>query len=155
MKLRLLVNRNKFSGPFVTHSYTNFAHRQGTKRGGTSSMHTHLKSEHSISCVTEKTPTSIKDETEKPFKCPTCDFSAKMKNNLKQHIEAVHEGKKRYKCPSCDYRTDKRVCLKKHVSSIHEKEKTFKCSICEDAFLISSQLSSHMLVYLIETIFEV
>ena len=34
-------------------------------------------------------------EEKKPHKCPICDHSFSQKNDLKRHVESVHEGKKK------------------------------------------------------------
>ena len=35
-------------------------------------------------------------------KCSICNYETKYKGHLKEHIEAVHEGKKKYECSLCD-----------------------------------------------------
>ena len=67
----------------------------------------------------------------KLFKCKTCEYESRFKGNLKQHIEAVHEGIKPFKCDICDFKTAHESKLKKHTESVHRGIKPFKCSICD------------------------
>ena len=72
------------------------------------------------------------------------------KQNLKKHVEAVHEGIKPFKCSICDLKfannynpliqewylssfVDKQN-LKKHVEAVHEGIKPFKFSTCDFKF---------------------
>ena len=75
------------------------------------------------------------------------------KQNLKKHVEAVHEGIKTFKCSVCDVEFANnynpqiqewyissfanKQNLKKHVETVHEGIKPFKCSICDVKFAIN------------------
>ena len=45
------------------------------------------------------------------------------KENLRGHIESVHEGKKPFKCNAFD------ASFSQKFESVHEEKKTFKCNI--------------------------
>ena len=49
--------------------------------------------------------------------------------NLKKHVEVVHEGIKPFKCSVCDVKFANKQHLKKHIETIHEEIKPFKCTI--------------------------
>ena len=54
------------------------------------------------------------------FKCPECSRVFALKNNLKKHIEAVHEGKKPFVCPRKSSRFARKQDLNRHVKAVHE-----------------------------------
>ena len=54
------------------------------------------------------------------FKCETCTYSTKIKNNLKMHIEARHEYLVRFACSSCDKKAYYKKNLEKHISRGHK-----------------------------------
>ena len=63
----------------------------------------------------------------RPFKCEICDFSSSKKNNLKTHVESVHEGNKPLKkiiCEICENRFSQKNDLKRHVGAVHKGNKT-------------------------------
>ena len=59
----------------------------------------------------------------KPYKCLICDYSCTTKGNMKNHIDAVHEGKKPYKCTICDYICSQQNKLTHHMNALHEGKK--------------------------------
>ena len=61
-----------------------------------------------------------------PHACPICDYSCTTKTNLKNHIDAVHEGKKPHKCSICDKSFSRKDPLKRHVDSVHGGKKPTK-----------------------------
>ena len=75
-----------------------------------------------------------KEHTESSTNCSICAKSFSTKYNLKNHIEAIHEGKKPHKCPICDKSTAEKGSLKKHIELVHEGKKPHKCSICDYNF---------------------
>ena len=54
------------------------------------------------------------------FKCLECSGVFRLKNNLKKHIEAVHEGKKPFVCPRKSSRFARKQDLNRHVKAVHE-----------------------------------
>ena len=78
------------------------------------------------------------------FNCPSCDKFFSRKNNMKEHIKFVHDGKI-HKCPLCDEFFSRKDNLKKHVKIVHEGE-TLKCSLCDDFFALKDKLYNHVKV---------
>ena len=52
------------------------------------------------------------------YECEICKTCFKRKDNLKKHIDTVHEKKKPFKCEICDYRGSSKHYLKMHVDSV-------------------------------------
>ena len=55
------------------------------------------------------------------------------KNDLNQHVAAVHEGNNPFKCEVCEYSSSQKGDLKKHVASVHE--------VCDYSFCQKSDLN--------------
>ena len=69
----------------------------------------------------EKVKLGMKKAKEKAaFKCTECSRVFGLKNNLKKHIEAVHEGKKPFVCPRKSSRFARKQDLNRHVKAVHE-----------------------------------
>ncbi|XP_006816930.1 uncharacterized protein LOC102801975 [Saccoglossus kowalevskii] len=81
---------------------------------------------------------------DRPFKCPMCEQTYKLREDLNLHIKC-HLGIKEKKCPHCDFSTVRSGCLKRHIDAIHNKgqEKNFICEICGARFYSSSLLKTH------------
>ena len=62
---------------------------------------------------------------------------------IKEHVEAVHEGKKPFPCPHCDSRFGYKPQLKKHIESVHEKIKPFECDVCKARFTLKRSMKMH------------
>ena len=74
-----------------------------------------------------KKPTQdTSDKKLKPHNCEMCDYSTTTKQNLKVHVESVHERIKPHKCLSCDYSTAIKKNLVRHIESIHKGKKLHK-----------------------------
>ena len=73
--------------------------------------------------------------------CPICGKN--IKQDLKPHIERVHEGKKDCLCLICGsiFYADKD--LKAHIKSVHEKLRPHKCTLCDSSFFKSYGLRQH------------
>ena len=65
------------------------------------------------------------------YKCSTCDFSTKRKNNLRQHIRRNHLTNNPFKCSKCPYTTGCRNTFSRHVKQKHESRKTLECFMCD------------------------
>ena len=52
------------------------------------------------------------------YSCDRCDYKAKRKFNLKQHVESMHEGIY-YSCELCDYKAKRKFNLKQHMRVQH------------------------------------
>ena len=59
----------------------------------------------------------------KEKECSICQKSFSTKQSLKNHIEAVHEGKRPHNCSICDYSTAHKADLKRHIEAVHEGKK--------------------------------
>ena len=59
----------------------------------------------------------------KPFKCEICEHRSSRKDQMKQHVQSVHEENKPFKCNICDATFSEKGNMKKHVSKIHEGKK--------------------------------
>ena len=64
--------------------------------------------------------------SEKYF-CESCCKSFSRADNLKRHIQTVHEGHKDHKCKSCGKSFSQAGDLKKHIHTVHEGQKDHKC----------------------------
>ena len=53
-----------------------------------------------------------------------CDYSAKSKQSLKFHMDAVHLGILKFSCNACEYKSYYKHNVKKHQELTHEDEKT-------------------------------
>ena len=78
------------------------------------------------------------------LKCTICYSIFKTKQNLKKHIDGVHEGKKPFKCDVCDASFSQKINLTEHVASVHEGKKPFKCNICDASFSHRGNLNKHV-----------
>ena len=80
------------------------------------------------------------------YKCSQCDKAYTQSQNLKLHVQYVHEGlKPQYKCPECDKCFTQGHNLKSHIRSVHKGQMPqFKCDLCEKSFTQSYVLKSHM-----------
>lgn len=58
--------------------------------------------------------------------CPHCPYVARMKVDLKKHVQAVHE--KKHKCPNCLYSTNSDHAFEQH-KSYHLADRVFPCSV--------------------------
>ncbi len=107
------------------------------------------------------------------YSCPHCDYSAKNKSGLDNHVNAIHlkrrkyscehcsytsvqsgqmathvkmrhsEGAKPFECDSCDYRASDKSLLRRHVQQRHLKVKNHICSECGYGSVTRTQLEQH------------
>ena len=86
-----------------------------------------------------------------------CDNSFSHNNDMKKHVQSVHEKKKPFKCDICDYSCSNKNVLKKHVTAVHDEKQPFKFEICDKCFAHISNMfmskSSHSNVMFAETVF--
>ena len=76
------------------------------------------------------------------FKCNTCEYVAKTKHNLKQHINSLHLLQK-YPCQLCKYQATQLSSLNRHTKKVHEPApENVTCAECNTT-LKPSSLASH------------
>ena len=65
---------------------------------------------------------------------------------MKNHIEAVHEGKKPFVCDreGCDKAFSARGSLTSHINLVHEGKRPFPCDICGVGFTTKLYLARHI-----------
>ena len=56
------------------------------------------------------------------YPCEKCDYKARERGSLRQHIKPIHEGE-RYTCEKCDYKATQKGSLRQHIKSIYEGER--------------------------------
>ena len=72
------------------------------------------------------------------------DPLAVLTDNLKKHIQTVHEGKNQFKCNFCDHECATNYHLKRHIEGVHERIKPFKCNICDYESATKANLNKHV-----------
>jgi len=90
-------------------------------------------------------------ESEKPFACDLCSYTAVHKGNLNQHM-LIHTGEKPFACDHCDYTTARKTHLRQHML-VHSREKPFACDQCDYRTAHSWHLKQHMLIHTGEKVF--
>ena len=93
------------------------------------------------------------------FKCSLCEKAYTQSQNLKLHVQYVHEGQKpRYKCDTCDKCFTQSHNLKSHINRVHKlsfeaqskspvhegSKPQHKCDMCNKCFTQSHNLKSHI-----------
>ena len=73
-----------------------------------------------------------------------CSVTISRKENIKKHIECIHEGKKPFSCPVCSSAFFRKRHLQKHIESVHEGKKPFLCHVCSAAFTQKPHLKLHI-----------
>ena len=108
-----------------------------------------------------------KEQTEKKaFSCEECGVSTKSAENLKVHIDAIHNGVVRFTCSVCDFKSYSKFNVEKHQSRRHEKEDNdsvyvitlnqgmreradphvhFSCNLCEKKSYTAFRMREHQL----------
>ena len=69
----------------------------------------------------------------KPYCCPTCDLKFTSSGNLKTHMK-LHVGTREYQCHLCDKAYPRADTLKRHILSFHENKRLYKCDVCGKSF---------------------
>lgn len=89
----------------------------------------------------QKTPSVPLRSGDRPFKCPLCSSSFKMRHHLKNHF-SVHSSKCRFKCDLCTKSFSRKTTLKSH-RRIHFEDCMYHCDKCMTTFPDSDTLFYH------------
>ena len=78
--------------------------------------------------------------------CTVCGTKFTRKDNLEEHVKAVHEGIKRFQCSHCEYMTAFRSNMKKHEISLHADtvSELHQCQRCDKKFASMGSLNQHV-----------
>ena len=87
--------------------------------------------------------------TEKPYKCPKCEFAHTLKKGLDSHMKTVHPVESALKiCHICSYKTSTNQTLRNHIESVHEQIKNFSCPHdgCDLKFYRERTMKKHFML---------
>ena len=80
--------------------------------------------------------------------CDSCDKSFSQSNDLKEHINIVHNGQEYVKCDLCEesfsFADIFAGKLKRHINVVHNDQKDHKCDFCGKTFDFKITLDNHM-----------
>lgn len=77
------------------------------------------------------------------YPCSFCDYYSDNKSYLKQHVDLVHTSERPFKCPYCDYAGKRSHALREHLI-VHTDERPFQCKICNATFRKKGHLTNHV-----------
>ncbi|XP_013855196.1 zinc finger protein 629 [Austrofundulus limnaeus] len=78
---------------------------------------------------------------ERPYTCPHCSYSSRLKASLLQHLR-THTGEKPYRCSECPYASIDRSSLLRHCRT-HSQEKPYRCHLCTYSSIQKKSLDLH------------
>lgn len=112
------------------------------KNNRNNNCHLNIKDSTKTFIPTKKKFRTLKENSEKPYKCYICNTFFSWKGNMKIHME-VHTGEKPYRCFICNKSYARLSTLYAH-KIIHEFHKPFNCAICKKSFAQKSNLKTHI-----------
>lgn len=77
------------------------------------------------------------------YPCSFCDYYSDNKSYLKQHIDFVHISDRPFKCPYCEYAGKRSHALREHLI-VHTDERPFQCTVCKATFRKKGHLTNHV-----------
>ena len=80
----------------------------------------------------------------KKFSCSLCDYTADYKQNLKKHIQSVHDENKSYKCSVCEFASSYKHVTHRHILTVHGNKNPHKCLFCDHNSANSRDLKIHV-----------
>ena len=98
--------------------------------------------------TSKKKPVAKKSLPKKPaakknFQCDLCNYVSARKDNLKKHVQSVHEKLKPYNCRQCGKAFSMKQHCKEHEESIHDGI-THSCDFCEMICTTKGHLRTHI-----------
>ena len=78
----------------------------------------------------------------KPFKCALCEFTAKRKGGVLQHLRK-HTHERPYSCSLCDFKGSQQNHLDEHFRKIHIEKRVLKCNKCDFETTLNVILKKH------------
>jgi len=75
--------------------------------------------------------------------CDTCGASFTRQDQLRKHIQRIHEHSGNYMCAYCDYRTVQQMSLDIHVNAVHTKAIKYSCEECNFSCYTKGNLTAH------------
>jgi KRAB domain-containing zinc finger protein len=81
----------------------------------------------------------------KPFQCDLCPKNYARKQQVKEHLMAIHS-EQIFKCNECDCTTKTKSALNHH-KSMHSNLKSFSCRTCEKKFKTKTEVRQHQSVH--------
>ena len=84
-----------------------------------------------------------------PIPCPKCPKSFLRKDNLRDHLDSVHDIREpdsliNMQCPHCDKKFTQMPHWHRHISEVHKKAKPFPCPECPEDFSREENLRTHI-----------
>ncbi|XP_053401743.1 uncharacterized protein LOC123550514 [Mercenaria mercenaria] len=77
------------------------------------------------------------------YPCSYCDYYSDNKSYLKQHVDFVHISDRPFKCPYCEYAGKRSHALREHLI-VHTDERPFQCTVCKATFRKKGHLTNHV-----------
>lgn len=100
------------------------------------------EADHQNSIYSSSTAQKCEDASHK-CEFEECEYSSHNKHYLKQHIDIVHNTDRPYKCPFCDYAGKRSHSLREHLV-VHSNERPYECSHCNATFRKKGHLTNHI-----------
>ena len=99
----------------------------------------HTKNIHDVNIKAERFGKMIlADRFSAQFSCDICLKNFPTKQEIKEHLKLVHEGRKPYKCELCSAKFEAKHHLKVHIAGNHQ------CRLCSKIFASKVDLSFHI-----------
>ena len=99
----------------------------------------HTKNIHDVNIKAERFGKMIlADRFSAQFSCDICLKNFPTKQEIKEHLKLVHEGRKPYKCELCSAKFEAKHHLKVHIAGNHQ------CRLCSKIFASKVDLNFHI-----------